>query len=91
MEIPQTMETTVTTDNGADARGPIATAHVALIAIATMVTIGLPTRSAASPASMQPTDPEAIVTKANNGAAAGAIEREAITYAQNAPIELHIA
>ena len=57
IEIPQMTATTVTTTSGAVARKPIASAHVALIAIATIVTMGLPTRSAASPATTQPTAP----------------------------------
>src|SRR5678816_1475320 len=89
IEIPHTTATTVTTTSGAVVRKPIASAHVALIAIATIVTMGLPTRSAATPATTQPIAPEAMVMNANTGAKAGASARGAITNAQKAPIELH--
>ena len=71
IDAPQMTATLATPTNGPLARNPTATAHAPLTVIETIVTSGLPTRSATTPAITHPAVPAEIVAKASTGANAG--------------------
>src|SRR5207244_11942031 len=94
MLIPQTMHTATSTHSGPPNKRPIDAAQLPLTAIAMIVSVVRPRRSARKPAPMQPIAPDAIVANAANFALVVAIAGGNVNAKlafKKTPIHAHIA
>ena len=81
-----------TSGTGAPKARPTSTAHVPETAIAAIVVVVRPTRSATAPATTHPTAPAATTTKAARLASAGSVTPAAARLAtKNSGTHVHIA
>ena len=94
MLMPQTMQIATSSHGAPPKSSPTLAAQLPLIAIAMMVSVVRPSRSARSPAATQPIAPAAMVANAASLAAIGAdpagSESAKLAF-RNTPIHAHIA
>src|SRR5947207_9095798 len=94
MLTPQTMHTATSTHAGPPNKRPIDAAQLPLTAIAMIVSVVRPRRSARKPAPTHPAAPEAIVANAASLALVGAMAAGSVDAKlafKNTPIHAHIA
>ncbi len=94
MLMPQTTQTTASHTGSPPNRRPIVAAQVPDTAIAAIVIVVRPSRSARRPATTEPMPPAAIVANAVSFAMSGAVSGGSVSAklaARNTPIHAHVA